>query len=184
MVPGSRLGSVSRSASGSNRSLFGPYAHPAGLIHLCGTTDHFGGAKMAELPARFWEKVEKTESCWLWTAGKYRNGYGAFWLGGGMRRAHRLAYADAKGTIHPGLELDHLCRVRNCVNPDHLEAVTRLVNTMRGERFGAGAPPLKTHCPRGHEYSRENAYVYRGRRQCRECKRRVRREWWARKRAK
>lgn len=146
-------------------------------------TTYMRGILMSELPERFWLKVEKTETCWLWTAGKYKSGYGAFWFCGGMRRAHRLSFVDAKGDILPGLELDHLCRVRSCVNPGHLEAVPRLVNTLRGERFGAAAPALRTHCLFGHEFSPENTYLYRDRRQCRECKRRARRDWWGRKRS-
>jgi HNH endonuclease len=80
---------------------------------------------------RFWAKVDKTESCWLWT-GALAKGYGQF---GGTRKqriqAHRWAYQELVGSIPEGLELDHLCRVRRCVNPAHLEPVTHSVNIMR-----------------------------------------------------
>ena len=74
---------------------------------------------------RFWRKVDKSRgSCWLWVAST-RNGYGAFNLGldGGNRSvlAHRFAWDDLRGPIPEGLVLDHLCGVRRCVNPDHLE---------------------------------------------------------------
>ena len=123
------------------------------------------------LPARFWAKAyEDASGCWLWTAGKLRGGYGAFGApGGGMRQAHRYSYEQLVGPIPAGLTIDHLCRVRACVNPAHMEPVTRRDNTMRGESAPA-ANARKTHCPRGHSYSGENLYVSpRGERFCRTC---------------
>jgi hypothetical protein len=125
------------------------------------------------LRARFWAKVNKTETCWLWTAGKHSAGYGVINLCVGVNQvayAHRLSYEWAKGPIPDGLEIDHLCRVRNCVNPDHLEAVTGAVNNLRGES-AAARHSRKTHCPRGHAYSGQNLYrPKRGGRQCRACR--------------
>lgn len=85
---------------------------------------------------RFWSKVEKTESCWLWHGKKSRDRYPQFAYGPADERehvySHRKAYEDLVGPIPEGLDLDHLCRVRNCVNPEHLEPVTRSENILRG----------------------------------------------------
>lgn len=78
---------------------------------------------------RFWEKVNKTKTCWLWIACKNKAGYGSF---NGGEYAHRFSYEELVGEIPKGLQIDHLCRVRHCVNPKHLEAVTNQVNGQRG----------------------------------------------------
>ena len=98
------------------------------------------------------------------------NGYGQFRVGTQRKLAHRVAYEWSLGEIPEGLDLDHLCRVRNCVNPSHLEPVTRQENLRRG----IGNPHKhKTHCPRRHEYNEENTYYdsKRNKRQCRVCRR-------------
>ena len=100
---------------------------------------------------RFFKKVKKTKRCWFWTGLKTVTGYGDFWIEGGMRRAHRVSYQIAIGEIPAGLQIDHLCRVRHCVNPKHLEAVTQTQNTLRGYGFGA-INKRKTACPKGHKY--------------------------------
>lgn len=108
------------------------------------------------LPERFWSKVspEPNTGCWLWM-GAYRDhrGYGVFSLGGKNHYAHRLCFIDAKGEIPVRRELDHLCRQPSCVNPDHLEAVTRSTNNRRG-LLGR----KNTHCRYGHELTAENRY--------------------------
>lgn len=123
---------------------------------------------------RLWEKVEKTETCWLWTAKKHPRGYGHIWSGGSHGRtlqAHRVAYELLKGPIPEGLTLDHLCRNTSCVNPDHLEPVTMSVNLLRGDGLPA-KNARKTHCHRGHEFTAKNTYTRpNGQRQCRICKR-------------
>lgn len=81
---------------------------------------------------RFWAKVEKTDTCWLWTAGTNGCGYGRFWFDGRFVYAHRWAYEQVHDTIASGLVLDHLCRNPSCVRPDHLEAVTESTNVLRG----------------------------------------------------
>lgn len=81
---------------------------------------------------RFWSKVNKTDSCWIWTATLYDSGYGRFRYNNKWNKAHRIAYNFLVGEIPEGLELDHLCRVRCCVNPDHLEPVTHRENMVRG----------------------------------------------------
>lgn len=117
---------------------------------------------------RFLAKVEKTDACWLWTAALFPNGYGTFWDGTKHVRAHRYAYELLVGPIPEGLDLDHLCRVRHCVNPEHLEPVTRLENLLRAPRFAPG----RTHCPNEHELTARNVRVERnGYRRCRTCDR-------------
>jgi hypothetical protein len=120
---------------------------------------------------RFITKIEVGD-CWHWTAGKH-NGYGQFSLGGRKGRmyyAHRVAYEWLVGPIPEGLQLDHLCRNRACVNPDHLEPVSQQENILRGE--GGQNHAVKTHCPQGHEYAGDNLYVRPdGGRQCRACTR-------------
>jgi len=124
---------------------------------------------------RFWAKVSVTSPsrCWLWTACKTAGGYGRIRMRNHLPRvqnAHRVAYELLVGAIPKGLDLDHLCRVPACVNPYHLEPVTRRENTLRGEN-----PPAwnnrKTHCMRGHEFSSENTYRRPdGTRECYACR--------------
>jgi len=131
-------------------------------------------------PERFWSKVDKNGpvpayrpdlgQCWVWTAGTSK-GYGKFW-DGRRSQAHRFSYEMHRGAIPDGLDLDHLCRVRNCVNPDHLEPVTRAENIRRGEtgKLVGARQRAKTHCPRGHPYSGPNLFVETsGARACKAC---------------
>jgi hypothetical protein len=125
---------------------------------------------------RFEEKYEPIpeSGCWLWTAYTNSWGYGYFRFNGRWGRAHRFSYEYFVGEIPKGLGLDHLCRVRNCVNPDHLEPVTNRENALRGE--GGGNMSKRTKCPQGHKYSGENLIirsVNTGRgiiRECRSCR--------------
>ena len=115
--------------------------------------------------------------CWIWTAATYRNGYGSFGTNGrnsGTRLVHRFAYELLVGPIPKGLDLDHLCRVRHCVRPKHLEPVTRLENVRRGN--GGLHQRQKTHCSNGHPFDKANTRNYQGRRYCRTCKRINRRD--------
>lgn len=112
------------------------------------------------------------DGCWEWTAGKNAAGYGVFknrrWPQH-SRLAHRVLYTLLVGPIPAGLELDHLCRNRGCVNPKHLEPVTRRVNTLRGETRGARNAAV-THCPQGHAYDERNTWTAKnGSRNCRRC---------------
>lgn len=135
----------------------------------------FGDTRLTE---RFWSKVDPhgpipirrpdLGPCWLWTRGT-SDGYGHIKVGGRMVKSHRLAYEAAKGLILNGLDIDHLCRVRHCVNPTHLEAVTRRTNILRG--MGRAAERARqTHCKRGHEFTPENTRLWRSSRICRTCR--------------
>jgi len=84
---------------------------------------------------RFEKFINKTDTCWLWLGHKAGNGYGTFKMDYRKRLAHRLAYEFYVGAIPKGLVIDHLCRVRHCVNPDHLEAVTHAENLLRRPPF-------------------------------------------------
>lgn len=136
------------------------------------------------LPERFWDRVTAAESgCWIWNGGQDGKGYGFFQYAGHHRRAHRVAYELLVGTIPDGLVLDHLCRVRNCVNPAHLEPVTSRENTLRGETLPA-LNLAKTHCVAGHEYATDTTYVNpEGHRICRICRREYQSQYHARKRS-
>lgn len=120
---------------------------------------------------RAMSKVEKTESCWIWKGNINEHGYGRFFSPDRTNfRAHKLIYELLVGPVPNGLVLDHLCRNRACVNPNHLEPVTIGVNVLRGIGITAMCA-VKTHCPKGHEYSVENTYVSPKRaRYCRACR--------------
>lgn len=103
--------------------------------------------------------------CWLWQGTKTLAGYGQMRVAGVRMYTHRISYELNVGPIPAGLELDHLCSVRECCNPDHLDPVTHAVNVARGER------PTRTHCLHGHEYSGRNLVFNstNGYRACRQC---------------
>jgi hypothetical protein len=121
---------------------------------------------------RFWAKVDKTDDCWEWTGARKPTGYGNFWDGARYVLAHRFAYALLMGPIPEGLTIDHLCRVRYCVNPDHMDVVTLQENNERGMTLGV-RNAAKTHCPHGHAYDLVNTYIDpgRGHRHCVTCMR-------------
>lgn len=112
----------------------------------------------SEAETRFWPQVDKSGECWLWT-GTTVNGYGTFWTRGSPRyaRAHRVAYTLIRGEPDLTLELDHLCRVKLCVNPWHIEAVPHRINIRRSDN-PMGINARKTHCKNGHELRPETVY--------------------------
>ena len=129
--------------------------------------------KNLTIEERFWAKVNKTETCWLWTGRKNADGYGQFRPKGKSVYVHRWAYELLIGPIPDGLTIDHLCRVRNCVCAAHLEAVTNRENILRGEGVAA-IHARQTHCLQGHPFDKDNTYyspMRPKRRVCRECDR-------------
>ena len=127
--------------------------------------------RMRITPAeRFWARVDRSQVCWLWQGYKIHGGYGRITRDNRPILAHRYAYELVWGLIPDGLTLDHLCRVRHCVNPFHLEPVTNRENTLRGTNFIA-VNAKKTHCPQGHVYDDKNTkWSADRRRYCRACK--------------
>jgi hypothetical protein len=132
--------------------------------------------------ARFISKIEKTATCWLWKSAIDGGGYGRFPIRRKNHLAHRWSYSYHVGPIPDGLQLDHLCRIRNCVNPDHLEPVTARENTIRGVSTPA-QNAARAECVKGHPFTPENTYfktTSRGteERHCRECARQANRDWY------
>lgn len=127
---------------------------------------------------RFWAKVEKTDSCWLWRGTIGRGGYGHFAVGSRPVKAHRFAYELVKGEIPDGLSLLHVCDNPPCVNPDHLTPGTNSDNQRDSVEKRRHKESRKTECAKGHPYSPDNTYVDpRGRRQCRICRAEANRRW-------
>lgn len=134
----------------------------------------------------FWPKVNQNGPllspylgrCWLWLAGTDAKGYGRLqWKDGRSGLAHRALYEVLYNSVPGGLELDHICRNRRCVNPAHLEVVDHTENLRRG---AIDWRRHLTHCKRGHPLEPSNVYRRNGRRHCRQC----RQEWRTTQRAR
>jgi hypothetical protein len=120
------------------------------------------------------------DDCWEWAGAHNRDGYGTAYKDGRPQGAHRVIYELLVGPIPDGLQIDHLCRNRGCVNPAHMEPVTKKVNLLRGEGVGARFA-RKTHCANGHPFDAENTRITpAGYRVCRTCHRNRERGWRAR----
>ena len=143
--------------------------HPDQAGEMCRTCAAKIGMKVAQTAntqdaeTRFMAFVEKADSgCWNWTGTCQANGYSTFAIAGKTVRGHRWSYEHFVAQIPDGLEIDHLCRNRKCVNPSHLEPVTRKENRRRA---------MRSHCVNGHEFTPENIYLHSGKRYCRTCRR-------------
>lgn len=145
------------------------------------------GPQRIPAPLRFWPKVNKNGPipeyrpdlgpCWLWT-GCLATGYGRF-LDDNHKvvQAHKFSLVLANGCEPPAdLDIDHLCRIRSCVNPTHLESVTRRINLLRGQTI-VSAQTKRSSCPHGHPLTGANVYHWRGHRTCKACRLRRNREW-------
>lgn len=130
----------------------------------------------SNIAERFWSKVNKTDSCWLWT-GAVSCGYGVFRYEGSMTTAHRAAWIITNGPVPTGKEVMHeVCNHSLCVRPEHLAVGTHEQNMQKASRLGnmqrTGRPMLtRTHCINGHELTEDNVYLYQRRyRKCKKCK--------------
>jgi hypothetical protein len=127
---------------------------------------------LVDEPTRFWINVdgEGADTCWIWRGCRFSGsgGYGLFPIRGKSMKAHRWSYEFMVGAIPEGLQLDHLCRNRACVNPWHLEPVTARVNNSRSQSLSA-LQSRQTHCLHGHEFTEANTRRTHGRRYCISC---------------
>lgn len=135
-----------------------------------------GLEKRAPLRKRLLLNIVLDGDCWRWPGAK-SHGHGQIYVERKMRYVHRVSYEEFVGSIPEGMVLDHLCRVRDCFNPSHLEPVTIKENTMRGDTITA-RHAKKTHCLSGHPYSKENTYrPPNGGRGCRACRKIARQKY-------
>lgn len=163
-------GRATKIARASSRNLGDVIGFPHRLArgHRLPGTEKVGGRPPMTREQRemaFWARVRKSDGCWTWTGHIDACGYGRY----NLLLAHRISYEAVNGPIPPRLTIDHLCRNRRCVNPDHLECVSIGENVLRG--IGPAAMNArKTHCPLGHEYSPSNTWISKeGYRACRTC---------------
>lgn len=138
---------------------------------------HSASYRRANPMERFCLCVEtRPDGCWFWLGAPNAAGYGTLKVDGQTVAAHRFAYEWLIGPIPDGLQLDHLCRVRRCVNPTHLEPVTSRDNSLRGDTLAA-RQSAQTHCIHGHALSGDNLRFNGGKRVCRTCNAQRARKW-------
>lgn len=134
------------------------------------------GPSLTSEADRFWRKVDRGDGCWPWEGAVLASGYGKFWTGPRESRrcelAHRVAWHLTNGPIPAGMQIDHVCFNKACVNPAHLEPVTPKINSQRAVDAGRRVVSQATHCKRGHEFTPENTHIIpKGWRVCRSCRR-------------
>ena len=122
---------------------------------------------------RFWSCVEKSNRCWNWKGSRMMGDYGMFYYNGKNRFAHRVAYELLVEHIPEGFQIDHFCRNKACVKPDHMDIVTTRENTQRALTglISSAEWMIQTHCLYGHEFTEENTFIYDGLRYCLICNR-------------
>src|SRR5215475_890037 len=132
---------------------------------------------------RFWQRVDQSagpDACWLWMGPRMWNGYGKATHEDRTQNAHRVAWLLSRGPIPSGFHVDHLCRVKQCCNPQHLEPVTVRENLHRAPTMIARVS--RTHCRFGHPYSGSNLYRRGNERRCHACDARIARTYRTRRR--
>ena len=136
------------------------------MLATTAPSDQSAQQQKSPLLSRFMDKVatEPSTGCWLWTGALSSDGYGSFRAWGKAVLAHRFSYEAFRGALppYPQYEADHVCRVRSCVNPFHLEFVKHHENVKRGNLnlVAKKVSGSKTHCKFGHEYTKENTYLF------------------------
>jgi hypothetical protein len=115
-------------------------------------------------------KIDSNSDCWIWNGCKAEI-YGKFGIYYKSYYAHRVSYSLFNGPLTNGMVIDHTCRNKICVNPEHLREVTQQQNAVENSLGPSYFHSLKTHCPQGHEYSEENTRIRRGSRECKTCDR-------------
>lgn len=119
---------------------------------------------------RFWESVDITETCWQWNKSLVCFGYGQFSVNGKNYRAHRYSLLIHGVEIPQDMVVDHICKNRGCVNPEHLRVVTNRINVLENSNSTPAQLIKRTHCKNGHPLSGSNLRMYKQTiRRCREC---------------
>lgn len=139
---------------------------------------------VVDLPNSLASKIELVpeSGCWIWVASCHPDGYGKVYYDKKTCYAHRVVYALLRHPIQENLQIDHLCRVRCCVNPNHLEPVTAEVNRLRGYSMSV-LNSRKTSCSQGHPLFGENLIVLPKERKCRACTRKYKQTYSLKKKA-
>lgn len=124
------------------------------------------------------------DGCWMWINKPHHTGYGTYSIKGSDYQAHRVSYSLFVGEINPKFVIDHKCKNKRCVNPDHLRQVTQKVNSTENSNSVCAKAKAKSFCVNGHEFSNENTRLTSSRRRCRACDREKSKNYRDRKKEK